>query len=255
LTPIEEALGHRFANAALLEQALTHRSWAHENGGPDNERLEFLGDAVLQLAASQLLLARYPDEREGPLTALRQNIVSERALAEVGKRLGASTALRLGKGPAQTGVADRDSVIANTVEALLGAVFLDAGLEAASAIVHRWFGDTLAALDTRAAAGGTGAWKHPWNRLQELTQSRWRVGPTWREIAREGDPSAQIFTVAVSLGQRTVATGQGRTQAEARTRAAERALSLVEGVEDPDALDDLPAGPTDEALGLPEDGA
>jgi ribonuclease-3 len=255
LTPIEEALGHRFANAALLEQALTHRSWAHENGGPDNERLEFLGDAVLQLVASELLLARYPDSREGPLTAMRQHLVSEPALAEVGRRIEATAALRAGRGETQMGVGERDSVIANTVEALLGAVYADAGFEACRAVVKAWFTEKLAALDTRAASGGARALQHPWNRLQELTQSRWQLEPRWREIGREGDPNSPTFTVALSLGQRTVATGQGRTQAEARKRAAERALDLVEGIDHPDALDDLPAGPTDAALGLPEEGA
>jgi ribonuclease-3 len=224
---VEARIGYAFADPALLEEALTHTSHAHERGGRHNERVEFLGDAVLQLAVSSALFARLPAASEGQLSRARAKLVNTATLAEVGLELGLGEALRLGRGEEATGGRTRDSVLAAAVEAVLGAVFLEAGFERAREVA-------LAAIATRvealveAAPDAPSPFKDPRTRLQELTQSRSRTTPTYRELSREGPAHEPVFTVEVLVGSEPIGRGVGNTKRAAARAAAEAALVALE---------------------------
>ncbi|MGH8703934.1 MAG: ribonuclease III [Burkholderiales bacterium] len=216
---LERRIGHRFRNAALIEQALTHRSF----GSPHNERLEFLGDGVLDCVIAEELYARFPALPEGELTRLRASLVREAALADVARSLGLSEFLRLGEGEIASGGAARASILADSLEALYGAVFLDAGYEAACAAVRRTFGDALESLDPLAPA------KDAKTRLQELLQGRRHKLPQYRVVSTRGAAHKQTFEVeclAEGLGLR--ATGSGKSRRDAEQAAAEKLLGLLE---------------------------
>jgi ribonuclease-3 len=210
---------HPFTDPRLLEEALTHASWSHEHGGPDNERLEFLGDAVLQLAVSRLLVQAYPGSGEGSLSRMRQQLVNTRALAEVARSLDLGPSLRLGVGEDQSGGRARDRVLAGGVEALLGAVFLDAGFTAAADLVATWTHDTIPALAARPDGG-----KDARSLLQERTQQQTGAAPTYAVVDRAGPDHAPRFDVEVRLGEVVLGRGQGATKREASRRAAQEAL-------------------------------
>jgi len=216
--------GHHFARPELLEQALTHRSWAHENDGDDNERLEFLGDAVLQTCSTVLLMERFPDAREGELSRLRSRVVSTRALAGVARELELGPQLRLGVGEEATGGRTRQRVLACAVEAILGAVFLDAGFGACPAVVKRWIGGRVDALQRQGHRG----WKDPRSRLQELTQRLGKGTPTYRVTETDGPAHALLFAVEVEVDGEAVASGLGSSKREAFREAAEAALDAME---------------------------
>jgi ribonuclease III len=219
LEHLEQALGVRI-DADLLERALTHRSFAYENGGlPTNERLEFLGDSVLGLVVTTALYRAHPDLPEGRLAKLRASVVNSRALADVARSLcpvGLGAYLLLGKGEEATGGRDKESILADTLEALLGAVYLQYGLDVAEQVVHRLF-DTVM---TQAARLGAGLdWK---TSLQELTATRGLGVPDY-QIDETGPDHAKTFTAwAVVAGTRHGGI-QGRTKKEAEQRAAEAA--------------------------------
>src|SRR6185503_1181136 len=172
-----ELLGHTFADARLLERALTHRS----HGADHNERLEFLGDGVLGCAVADELYARFPQLSEGKLTRLRASLVREEALAEVAKALGIGEHLRLGEGELAAAPEARPSILADAVEAVLGAVFLDAGYEAARKAVLTAFGPLIERLDPERPA------KDAKTRLQEILQARHRRLPQYRVVAVQGE--------------------------------------------------------------------
>lgn len=214
-TRLEQRLGHRFLRAELLEQALTHRSY----GTPHNERLEFLGDGVLDCVVAQELFLRYPDLSEGDLSQMRASLVRKDALAAVARGLGLGEYLRLGEGESASGGAARASILADSLEALYGAVFLDAGYEGAQATVRNTFGAALDALDPRSSA------KDPKTRLQELLQGRGQGLPGYRVVATQGAAHQQIFEVECTvehLGLR--ATGRGESRRAAEQQAADELL-------------------------------
>jgi ribonuclease III len=217
---LEAALGTG-VDPALLEQALTHRSYAYEHGGlPTNERLEFLGDAVLGLVVTDLLYRRHPDLAEGALAKLRASVVSSRALADVARGLGLGRFLRLGRGEETTGGRDKGSILADTTEALIGAVYLDRGLPAATALVTALVGPLLtAAVEDGAALD----WK---TALQELTASLGRGAPSY-DVSEDGPDHAKHFAARVRLGDEVVGTGEGRSKKEAEQRAAEVAHTAL----------------------------
>lgn len=224
-TPIDaigsDAIGHPFADPSLLEQALTHASYANENDGPDYERLEFLGDAVLQLCTTAWIVERFPDAGEGQLSRLRQRLVSTPALAGIAARFGIDGMLRLGVGEESSGGRTRPTVLAGAVEAVLGAVFCDGGFAAAEALVRRWLGDAVDAL----AAGETRGWKDPRNLLQELTQRDMGQTPTYEVTRTEGPPHQPVFEVEVRIVGRVLGRGTGTSKQEAAKMAAEDALT------------------------------
>jgi ribonuclease III len=211
----------------LLERALTHRSYAYENGGlPTNERLEFLGDSVLGLVVTDALFHLHPDLSEGQLAKLRAAVVNMRALAQVGRRLELGAYIRLGRGEEATGGRDKSSILADTVEALIGAVYLDSGLAAASALVHRLVDDLIAASATLGAGLD---WK---TSLQELTSQNMLGVPEYR-VTEEGPDHAKVFTASAVIGGAVYGVGRGRSKKEAEAQAAEAAWSALRTHTDP----------------------
>ncbi|HEX6234865.1 MAG TPA: ribonuclease III [Jiangellaceae bacterium] len=204
-------------DAELLERALTHRSYAYEHGGlPTNERLEFLGDSVLGLVVTEALYRRHPDLSEGQLAKLRAAVVNMRALADVGRSLGLGEFVRLGRGEETTGGRDKSSILADTVEALIGAVYLDSGFGHAADLVHRLV-DGL--IDESATLGAGLDWK---TSLQELT-SEFGLGVPEYQVSEEGPDHAKMFTASAVIGGTVFGTGQGKSKKEAEAQAAETA--------------------------------
>lgn len=220
LAHLERNLGWSFRNRALLLEALTHRSYLNEHpeeGIRDNERLEFLGDAVLQLVVSADLFRRFPDWPEGRLTELRTALIRGERLAAWAQALELGRWLRLGKGEAE-GQRIRPSVLADAFEALLGALYLDGGLPAVEALMGRLLPDAV----DRALRDL--AWHDPKGRLQHWSQTVRGLTPTYRVVAVEGPPHAARFTVQVLIGDEVVGEGQGSSKREATREAARNAL-------------------------------
>jgi ribonuclease-3 len=215
---LERRIGHRFKDPALLAQALTHRSY----GSPHNERLEFLGDGVVGCVIAEELYARFPGIAEGELSRLRASVVREAALAAIARTLGLSEFLRLGEGELASGGADRQSILADALEAAYGAVLLDGGYEAARETVRRTFAGVLDRLDPRQPP------KDAKTSLQELLQGRRKKLPEYRVIATAGAAHKQVFEVecvASDLGLR--ATGSGSSRRLAEQLAAENLLKQI----------------------------
>jgi ribonuclease-3 len=205
----------------LLERALTHRSYAYEHGGlPTNERLEFLGDSVLGLVVTDALFHRHPDLTEGQLAKLRAAVVNMRALAQVGRALELGRYVRLGRGEEATGGRDKSSILADTVEALIGAVYLDNGLTAAAELVHRLVDDLIVASATLGAGLD---WK---TSLQELT-SQAMLGVPEYHVSETGPDHAKVFTAAAVVAGAVYGVGQGRSKKEAEAQAAQAAWSVL----------------------------
>jgi len=205
----------------LLDRALMHRSFAYENGGlPTNERLEFLGDSVLGLIVTDTLFRSHPDLPEGNLAKLRAAVVNSRALAGVARGLKLGCYIRLGKGEEGTGGRDKSSILADTLEAVIGAVYLDGGMAAADALVHRLF-DPVIARSARLGAGLD--WK---TSLQELTAAEDMGGPEY--VVDESGPDHQkSFRAVAKIGGQTLGEGEGRTKKEAEQQAAEAAWTVL----------------------------
>ena len=209
----------------LLERALTHRSYAYEHGGlPTNERLEFLGDSVLGLVVTESLFRRHPDLSEGQLAKLRAAVVNMRALAHVGRQLGLGEFVRLGRGEETTGGRDKSSILADTVEALIGAVYLDHGFATATDLVHRLV-DVL--IDESATLGAGLDWK---TSLQELT-SKYAMGVPEYKVDEEGPDHAKTFTASAVIAGTAYGTGQGRSKKEAEAGAAEAAWRALRSLD------------------------
>jgi ribonuclease III len=232
----------------LLERALTHRSFAYENGGlPTNERLEFLGDSVLGLIVTDTLFNEYPDLPEGQLAKLRAAVVNMRALAGVARGLRLGAYVRLGKGEEGTGGRDKSSILADTLEAVLGAVYLERGLGEADALVHRLF-DPVIARSARLGAGLD--WK---TSLQELTAAE-ELGVPEYHVDESGPDHQKSFRASVRIGGRTYGEGEGRSKKEAEQQAAEAAwTSITAGGEG--AAAEAGPGPDPAAEGGPGPGA
>jgi len=219
---MEQRIGHRFNNAELLERALTHKSFANENRVPtDNERLEFLGDAVLNLVVSEYLMRTCPDSNEGDLSRLRAAVVSEPALAIVAREIGLGAYLRLGKGEIQTGGRDKDSLLANCLEALIASLYLDAGKEASEAFVLVFFEETMRRT---CSSRGTLDYK---TELQELCQDRLKQLPEYRIVSETGPDHQKQFTVELTVKGEVHGRGVGKSKKEAEQKAAKEALEKL----------------------------
>jgi len=207
----------------LLELALTHRSWAYENGrGPTNERLEFLGDAVLGLVVTDTLYLSHPDLPEGQLAKLRAAVVNARTLADVARAVGVGDHLLLGRGEEATGGRDKSSILADTLEAVLGAVYLDLGMGPATDLVHRLVDPLLA----EAAATGAGLdWK---TSLQELTAAQGLGVPEYL-VEESGPDHAKEFRARVRVGERVFGDGVGPSKKVAEQQAAAAAYGALQG--------------------------
>ncbi|GAA4074818.1 ribonuclease-3 [Nonomuraea soli] len=218
----------------ILERALTHRSYAYENGGlPTNERLEFLGDSVLGLVVTDTLYRNHPDLPEGQLAKLRAAVVNMRALADVARNLGLGKYLRLGRGEEGTGGRDKSSILADTLEALIGAVYVDKGLDEAFRVVHQLFDPLI----IRSASLGAGLdWK---TSLQELTASE-ALGVPEYHVEESGPDHAKSFTAEVRVSGQAYGTGNGRSKKEAEQQAAEAAWNRIRAARE--ARESQPAG-------------
>ncbi len=223
-----EKLKYKFEDPALLAAALTHRSTAAQRAGGDypreidNQRLEFLGDAVLDLIVSDILYHHEPRLSEGDMSRVRAGLVCEARLAEVARRLRLGEALRLGPGEAHGGGRDKASVLADALEALLGAIYLDGGLAAAMEEARRLWKPYLSRPESWADM--LSDFK---TRLQEETQGRGLGTPHYELLDTQGPPHARIFTMAIRLGDERVATAEASSKKEAEQKAAREALGLL----------------------------
>jgi ribonuclease-3 len=258
LSELEAALGYRFANPELLVRALTHRSLANErilegiepdpDAAVDNERLEFLGDAVLGLVVAEAMFVLHPEWREGELTRVRAQLVSRQHMAEVATTLDLGRHLRLSKGEDRSGLRRKSTVLSNTMEAVIGALFLDGGLEPVRAFVrHHVMGEAVEHLARELRSGAAlGNYK---SALQEHLQAERAGVPVYRVKSESGPDHRKRFLVEVRLraaeGQpgEPLARGMGRTKKHAEQDAARRALQRLRGFEqaEADAMEDLHA--------------
>ena len=215
----------------LLERSVTHRSYAYENGGlPTNERLEFLGDSVLGLVVTDTLYRTHPDLPEGQLAKLRAAVVNAKALAGIGRELGLGEHLLLGRGEETTGGRDKSSIVADTVEAVLGAVYLDQGLDVATALIHRLF-DPLIAESAGLGAGLD--WK---TSLQELCAAQ-SLGVPEYVVEESGPDHMKSFRARVRVGSELYGDGRGGSKKEAEQQAASTAYTeLLEASAAPGAV-------------------
>lgn len=212
---IERNIRYRFTDASLLETALTHGSYAHEFSVESNERLEFLGDALLGCAVSRLLYDRFPSVSEGGLSRIRSRIVSGQGFARCARTLGLGEHLRLGRGEEKSGGRERESVLAGAFEALMGAVYLDAGYERAFGVASEILSDALERGDI-SPDGKT--------LLQEVSRSRFGREPRYRVVGERGPRHRRTFAVEVEVSPGVAGEGAGGSRKKAEKRAAEDAL-------------------------------
>jgi ribonuclease III len=223
-TELEARLGHTFRDPALCETAMTHTSWLNEAGQPersDNERLEFLGDAVLDLVVSDVLMRRFPHRREGDLSRARAALVSESALAQVAVGIELGRFILLGRGEERTGGRARPSILANTLEALVGAIYIDAGFDVAALVATRLFEGRIEDVDSHARLDYK-------SRLQERAQALWQTAPVYEVVAEDGPDHDKRFEVALSRAGRPYGRAVGRSKKEAEQGAAAAALEALE---------------------------
>jgi ribonuclease-3 len=219
---LDRALGVSFRDAALREAALTHRSYAFEQGlSVTNERLEFLGDSVLGLVVTDMAYLTYPDESEGFLAKLRAAIVNMQALADVARHLGIGDLVLLGKGEEQSGGRDKASILADALEAIFGAVYLDQGLVRARELIERLFRPRM-----EAYVRGEGDHLDFKTILQELASQRLRALPSY-QVDEQGPDHQKEFTASVSVAGEQLGTGTGRTKKEAEQHAAHEAFDRL----------------------------
>ncbi len=238
---LRSALGDPDLDPELLDRALTHRSFAYENGGlPTNERLEFLGDSVLGVVVTETLYRAHPDLSEGRLAKLRAAVVNARALAEVARTIGLGEHIKLGRGEESTGGREKASILSDTVEAVIGAIYISAGFEAAGKVVHLLF-DPLMEAAARLGAGLD--WK---TSLQELSAEH-SLGVPEYVIEATGPDHMKSFTAQVKVADQLYGHGVGRSKKEAEQQAAETAYREIA---DAAVADGLPA-----ALSVPVSGS
>jgi ribonuclease-3 len=222
LDSFEKKTGYAFKDKGLLEQAFTHRSYLNENREvrrEHNERLEFLGDAVLELVVTEYLYAKYPEKPEGELTAVRAALVNTISISDAANRLGMNDYLLLSRGEAKDTGRARQIILANAFEALIGALYLDQGYERAKEfIADQLFHKTDEVVQKKL-------WQDPKSRLQELSQEKLRVTPTYELTAQSGPDHDRTFVIAAYLGREKVAQGEGRSKQEAEQDAAQKALT------------------------------
>jgi len=213
--------GHRFADPGLLSQALTHRS----AGAPHNERFEFLGDSIVNLLVAEVLFQRWPKADEGALTRARAELVREASLAVIARKLELGARLTLGPGEMKSGGHRRDSILADALEAVVAAIYLDVGFEACRNVVLPWFEESLAALPV----GKPG--KDPKTRLQEWLQGRQRPLPTYELVSESGDDHAKVFRVSCSIVDPSLASeGEGTSRRNAEQAAAAAVIEKLDGL-------------------------
>lgn len=223
LNQFQEILHYHFRDASLLDAALTHRSYVNENPSEascDNERLEFLGDAVLELCVSDLLMKHFPDYQEGQLSQLRAAIVNEQPLAGLAKSFHIGDYLLLGKGEEASGGRTKPSLLANAFEALMAAIYLDGGFEKAAALIGRLF--------TPLIEEGYRTYRDYKTTVQQMSQQTFKETPRYTLIHETGPDHDKTFEIQLSISDRITTTGTGKNKKEAEQRAAEQAIRILE---------------------------
>ena len=234
LQSLQEQLRYPFGDPRLLLLALTHVSYGHENhqdrspAQRDNERFEFLGDAVLDLVISDLLLESFPDASEGQLSKMRAAVVNEKTLSEISKSLHLSSLLRLGKGELRSGGNEKASILSSAFEALIAAIYIDGGFNAVYPVVRYLFAPLFKAENSSIS------FQDHKTRLQETVQSRFKLTPTYHLAGSSGPDHAKVFTVEVRIGDRVLASSDGSSKKEAEQNAA--AMALAHLPEEPGSL-------------------
>lgn len=220
---LEREIGYKFQNPKLLLNALTHSSYANEKRGkyPDNERLEFLGDAVLGMVIANYLYGLFKEHKEGDLTKIRASIVSEGPLGEIARDIGLGQFLFLGRGEANTGGRDRDSILADAVEAIIGAVYLEGGIKGAEELIIGLFTPLM-----ERSFQGKGFQDYKTD-LQEELQKSDGGEISYRVVKESGPDHDKEFVIEVRYGRRVIGIGKGRSKKEAEQRAAEEALGKI----------------------------
>ena len=226
LQRLQDRLGYIFGDKNVLLQSLTHKSYGHEyfQEKPialrDNERLEFLGDAILDVIVSDLLLETFPHSNEGQLSKMRAATVNEKTLAQLARSLHIQDHVRLGKGEAQTGGNEKPSILSSTLEALIAAIYLDGGFNAVYPVVRHIFAPLFSHEE------GLTRFDHK-TQLQELVQARWKVTPTYHVLEAHGPDHAKVFEVEVRMNGKTLAVARGSSKKDAEQNAAREAILAV----------------------------
>jgi ribonuclease III len=223
---LEKTIGYGFKDGALLSRALCHSSYVNETADDtmqDNERLEFLGDAVLNLAIGHLLMERYPELREGDLSRMRAALVNETQLADIARRIDLGAFLKLGKGELQSNGQDKDSILADAFEALLAAVYLDGGYQKVFDLIGAHFSQPIESVNTPAEQ------KDFKSRLQEMVQSSRHITPRYELVAATGPDHDKTFRTRITIGSLQV-EGEGKSKKTAEQETARKALDMLEDV-------------------------
>ena len=219
----QKKIGYKFKSADLLQQAFTHRSYLNENRQPGrqhNERLEFLGDAVLELVVTEFLYAKYQEKTEGELTAVRAALVNTTSISSAATNLGMNEYLLLSRGESKDIGRARQIILANAFEALIGAIYLDKGYKPAAAfIAEQLFGRAERIVDERL-------WQDAKSRFQEVAQEKTSITPSYQMLHQTGPDHDKRFVVGVFLGSEKIAQGEGRSKQEAEQAAAEKGLQV-----------------------------
>jgi ribonuclease III len=229
LRELEERLGYRFGDIGLLENALTHRSFVNENPAlpsKDNERLEFLGDAVLELTITDMLMRKFPDAAEGQLSKLRASVVNEQPLAELARRFRLGEFLLLGRGEETSGGRMKPSLLANAFESMIAALFLDSGFDRTAAFIESFFAPLI------DQGGTTPVYRDYKTAVQEVCQIRFRDVPRYVLISEIGPDHDKRFETSLVVGERIIATGTGRNKKEAEQQAAKTAMQALQEMPD-----------------------
>lgn len=224
---VQRILGYHFHQPRLLEEALTHKSYSNERRGKDrtqNERLEFLGDAVLSLVMSEYLAAEFPESSEGGLSKLKAHLVSEASLAKAARRMQLGRLLRLGKGEELSKGREKHSLLADALEALIAAVYLDGGLEASRMFTLRVLEEELLATRAEQARPGMGDYK---TQLQEVCQKRFETLPQYATVRESGPDHEKVFEVELTIQGVMRGIGRGHSKKEAEQMAAKEALAQL----------------------------
>lgn len=226
LNDLERQLSYRFQNVTLLENALVHRSFINENTDfalQDNERLEFLGDAVLELCVSALLMQKYPEFTEGQLSKLRAAVVNEPSLSELAKRFQLGKFLLLGKGEENSGGRMKSSILANCFEAVMAAIYLDCGFDYTCEYVKNLFEPLIDKEGTKSLIS-----RDFKTLLQEVCQNRFKVIPQYAIVDEQGPDHDKTFEMRITIGDGITATAIGKSKKEAEQRAAQKAMEILE---------------------------
>jgi ribonuclease-3 len=221
---LAKSLGIKFNDISILDRALVHRSYLNENRSIEksNERLEFLGDAVLELIVSQYLYNKYPDREEGDLTSFRSAIVRTESLAQASRELNYGDYLKMAKGEEESGGRDKDYILANTFEAVLGAIFLDQGLNICRDLVNKVLLLKVENIvENRLDIDGK-------TKIQEVAQAKYKLTPTYEVIKEHGPDHDKIFIVAVKIGNKVIGKGEGSSKQKAEEAAAQKGLEYIE---------------------------